>query len=103
MQKVNNVTFYMFLYPILGADSGEKSKNIWCAADKSKAWQDWMLTDVTPKQLKCNTDALARNVEFGKKFRITGTPTLFLMDGTRIPGAISSAQLEKALTEMKAN
>ena len=103
MQKVNNVTFYMFLYPILGADSGEKSKNIWCAADKSKAWQDWMLHDVTPRVGKCNTDALARNVEFGKKHRITGTPTLLLADGTRVPGAIASAQLEKMLADIKAN
>lgn len=103
MQKLNHVTFYMFLYPILGADSGEKSKNIWCAADKGKAWQDWMLNEVTPKAAKCNTDALARNVEFGKKHRITGTPTLLLADGTRIPGAISSAQLEKMLADVKVN
>lgn len=103
MQKVNHVTFYMFLYPILGADSIEKSKNIWCAADKSKAWQDWMLNDGQPRSAKCNTDALARNVEFGKKHRITGTPTLLLADGTRIPGAISSAQLEKMLAEIKTN
>jgi thiol:disulfide interchange protein DsbC len=101
MQKVSNVTFYMFLYPILGADSGEKSKNIWCAADKGKAWQDWMLHDVTPKAGKCSTDALARNVEFGKKHRITGTPTLLLADGTRVPGAIASAQLEKMLADIK--
>ncbi len=103
MQKVNNVTFYMFLYPILGADSTEKSKNIWCAADKGKAWQDWMLNDGQPRSAKCNTDALTRNVEFGKKHRITGTPTLLLADGTRIPGAISSSQLEKMLAEVKSN
>lgn len=103
MQKVNHVTFYMFLYPILGADSTEKSKNIWCAADKGKAWQDWMLNDGQPRSAKCNTDALTRNVEFGKKHRITGTPTLLLADGTRIPGAISSAQLEKMLAEVKSN
>jgi thiol:disulfide interchange protein DsbC len=103
MQKVTNVTFYMFLYPILGADSGEKSKNIWCAADKNKAWQDWMLSDIAPKATSCNTDALARNVEFGKKYRITGTPTLLLSNGTRVPGAIASAQLEKMLAEIKAN
>jgi thiol:disulfide interchange protein DsbC len=103
MQKVNNVTFYMFLYPILGAPSVEKSNNIWCAADKNKAWTDWMLSDISPKQTKCNTDALARNVEFGKKHRITGTPTLLLADGTRVPGAIASAQLEKMLADVKAN
>ena len=33
LQKVDNVTVYMFLYPILSADSNDKSKNIWCAKD----------------------------------------------------------------------
>ena len=103
LQKVNNVTIYMFLYPILGQDSTTKSKNIWCAADKGKAWQDWMLRDGNPRALNCNTDALARNVAFGQKHRITGTPTLLLADGTRIPGAIGTAQLEKMLADVKTN
>ncbi|MEY4295493.1 MAG: putative thiol:disulfide interchange protein DsbC precursor [Pseudomonadota bacterium] len=103
LQKVNNVTVYMFLYPILGQDSSVKSKNIWCASDKAKAWQDWMLKDGTPRTQNCNTDAIVRNVEFGKKHRITGTPTLLLVDGTRIPGAIGSTQLEKMLADVKTN
>ena len=40
LQKVDNITISMFLYPILSADSAEKSKNIWCAKDKTKAWAD---------------------------------------------------------------
>ncbi len=104
MQKINHATVYLFLYPILGADSTEKSKVIWCSADKGKAWQDWMLNEVPLRGTsKCNTDALARNVEFGKKHRINGTPTILLADGTRIPGAISNAQLEKMLAEVKVN
>ncbi len=104
MQKVNHATIYLFLYPILGADSVEKTKAIWCSADKGKAWLDYMLNEVPLRGTnKCNTDAITRNVEFGKKHRITGTPTILLADGTRIPGAISSAQLEKMLAEVKAN
>jgi thiol:disulfide interchange protein DsbC len=104
MQKINHATVYLFLYPILGADSTEKSKTIWCSTDKAKAWQDWMLNEVPLRGTsKCNTDALARNVEFGKKHRITGTPTILLADGTRIPGAISSSQLEKMLADVKSN
>ena len=43
LQKVENVTIHVFLYPVLGQDSVEKSKNIWCAKDRGKTWQDWML------------------------------------------------------------
>jgi thiol:disulfide interchange protein DsbC len=97
LQKVDNVTVYMFLYPILGPDSTEKSRNLWCAKDKGKAWQDWMLRDQAPASASCDASALARNVEFGKKYKISGTPTLLFADGTRVPGAIGSPQIEKLL------
>ena len=40
LQKLENVTIYHLLYPILGEDSRTKSKNIWCSNDKLKAWDD---------------------------------------------------------------
>ena len=97
LQKVNNFTIHMFLFPILSADSTEKSKNIWCAKDKAKAWQDWMVRDVTPPAATCDSAAIARNVELGRKFKITGTPTLVFADGSRVPGAIGADQVEKRL------
>jgi thiol:disulfide interchange protein DsbC len=101
LQKINNVTVHMFLLPILGKDSMEKSKNIWCAKDRAKVWSEWMLRDITPPAASCDTAALTRNVEFGKKHKITGTPTLIFADGSRVPGAIGAAQLEKFLAEAK--
>jgi thiol:disulfide interchange protein DsbC len=101
LQSVNNVTVYMFLYPILGPASTERSKNVWCAKDRNKAWTDWMTKDVDVPAGTCDTTALARNVEFGKKHKITGTPTLIFADGNRVPGAIGAAQVEKFLAEVK--
>ena len=101
MQKVDNATFYMFLYPILGPDSTAKSNNLWCAKDKAKAWQDYMVRDQAVVPATCDTAAVARNVEFGKKYKITGTPTMFFVDGTRVPGAIDAAQVEKMLAAAK--
>lgn len=97
LQKVDNVTVYMFLYPILGADSVEKSTAVWCAKDKAKAWQDFMVRDVPVTPGICDTTALTRNGEFGRKYKITGTPTLFFVDDTRVPGAADAAQIEKLL------
>lgn len=102
MQKVNDVTMYIFLYPILSPDSTEKSKNIWCAKDRGKAWQDLMLRDQPAASASCDASALNRNIELGKKHRITGTPTLIFADGSRVPGAISAQQVEKYLTDAKA-
>jgi thiol:disulfide interchange protein DsbC len=99
LAKIDNVTVYLYLYPILGPDSTEKSRNIWCAKDKARAWQDWMLKNDVPAKAEasCDTTALSRNIEFGRKHRITGTPTLIFTDGSRVPGAIGGADLERML------
>jgi thiol:disulfide interchange protein DsbC len=101
LDKIDNVTVHVLLYPILSADSGEKSRNIWCAKDKGKTFTDWMVNDITPPEAKCDASAVARNFEFGRKIRVTGTPTIFFADGTRVPGAIDAARIEKFLTEAK--
>jgi thiol:disulfide interchange protein DsbC len=101
LQKVDNVTFYMFLYPILGGDSPEKSRSIWCARDKGKAWQDLMVRDQAVPAVVCDATAVIRNLDFGKKHKITGTPTLLFADGSRVPGAITAPQVEKFLSGAK--
>ena len=104
LQKVDNVTIHTFLYPILGADSGEKARNIWCSKEPGKVWQDWMVRDKpspAAANAACDVGALARNVALGRKHKISGTPTLLFVDGSRVPGAISSAQVEKQLADAK--
>ena len=101
LQKVDNVTIRMFLYPVLGRDSADKSRNIWCAKDQGKAWLDHMVRDQPAAAGSCDTAALARNIEFGKKYKITGTPTLVFQDGTRVPGAAPAAQVERLLASVK--
>jgi thiol:disulfide interchange protein DsbC len=99
LAKLQDVTIYTFLYPILGPDSTAKSKDIWCAADSAKVWRAWMVDGVTPPKSmgQCDTAALERNVAFGKKHRVQGTPAAVFEDGTRVPGAVPLEQLEKAL------
>jgi len=101
LQKLDNVTIHHFLYPILGEDSRTKSRNIWCAKDKAKVWNDWMINGTTPATANCDASAVDTVVEFGKKNRITGTPMLLFADGTRVPGAVPMAQVEKMLTDIK--
>lgn len=101
LTKIDNVTVHVLLYPILGPDSAEKSRNIWCAKESGKVFEDWMVNDVTPASANCDTAPIARNVAFGKKARITGTPTLFFADGTRVPGAIPADRIEKLLSQAK--
>ncbi|MEY3992212.1 MAG: putative thiol:disulfide interchange protein DsbC precursor [Pseudomonadota bacterium] len=100
LQNLQDVTIYHLLYPILGEDSKAKSRNIWCAKDRVKTWNDWMLRGVTPPATQCDTAAIDANVEFGKKHRISGTPTLILTDGSRIAGAVPATQVDKMLNDI---
>jgi len=100
-KKIDNVTIYHLLYPVLGEDSKVKSRNIACAKDRAKTWNDWMLQGIAPPAVACDTHNIDAIVEFGKKNRINGTPTLFAADGTRVPGAIEAAQIESMLNAVK--
>jgi thiol:disulfide interchange protein DsbC len=98
LAKVDDVTIYTFLYPILSPDSHEKAKAIWCSSDKSKAWSDLMLNGKVPAAAQCDTP-IDRNLALGRKFRINGTPTLIFASGERVPGAVSAEQLEKLFAQ----
>jgi thiol:disulfide interchange protein DsbC len=97
--ELKDVTIHVVLLPILGPDSLAKSRDIWCAADRPKAWRDWMLQGVLPTKApaRCDTTALERNTAFGRQHRINGTPAVFFEDGTRKPGALPGAEVEKLL------
>ena len=102
LQKLDNVTVYTFLLPILSEDSIRKSKQIWCSADRAKAWNDWMLDGKAPAGREdCDTSAISKNQEFGRKLNITGTPTMFFGDGERVPGAVPLARIEQRLGQVK--
>lgn len=99
--NVKDVTIYTFLYPILGPDSDEKSRAIWCSKDAQKTWRAWMIDGAAPARVmgKCDTSALDRNLAFGRKHRVNGTPAVVFQDGTRVPGALPAAEIEKQLVE----
>ncbi|MBL8326500.1 MAG: DsbC family protein [Rubrivivax sp.] len=101
LAAVKDVTVYTFLLPILGPDSTAKSRAIWCARDGGKAWRAWMLDGVNPDPAKagCDVAAIERNLEFGRKHKVNGTPAVLFEDGTRKPGAIPGEMLERLLAQ----
>lgn len=102
LQKLDNVTIYTFLYPILSEDSLKKSRQIWCSADRSKAWNDWIIDGKNPGgRDNCDTTAVTRNQEYGRRLNITGTPTVIFADGERVPGAIPLKVLEQKLAQQQ--
>lgn len=98
LAKLDNVTVYTFLLPVLGEDSVRKSNAIWCAGDRNAAWTDWMLKSTPAPAAKEGCSApLARIAAIARSKRVTGTPLIVFSDSTRAPGALPMAQLERRL------
>jgi len=101
LQQLDNVTVYTYLLPILGPDSLQKSKQIWCAADPYKTYMDWMISGSTPSGKSDCATPLDKNMAFAKSYGVTGTPTLFFADGSRFPGAVQITDIEKKFSSLK--
>lgn len=103
LQEVDNLTVYTFMYNILSEDSVTKSRNVWCSADRNKAWDDWMLNNKVPPtaSANCATTPHEKVLALGQKMRVSGTPTIIFTDGSRIPGAIDAKALEAKLATIK--
>ena len=98
IEKVTDVTMYIFLFPIeqLHPKAPEVSRAIWCASDRLKAWDEYMLKGTAPKSAKCD-NPVDKIVTFGQSKKINGTPTIFFADGKRVPGAIPLERFEEYL------
>jgi thiol:disulfide interchange protein DsbC len=103
LADMKDITIYSFIYPVLGEDSNKKSRNLWCAADRAKALDDWMLEGKAPPQApeSCSSAAIVKVMELGKKYNVTGTPTIVFADGSRAPGAVDAKTLESKLSSVK--
>jgi thiol:disulfide interchange protein DsbC len=97
--NVKDVTLHVFLFPILSSDSHDKARAVWCSKDRAKAWTDLMLKDVAPKATAACDAPLDRLVQYGQEKGIKGTPTLIFADGSRVPGTLPAADLNKLLDE----
>jgi thiol:disulfide interchange protein DsbC len=96
---LNDVTVYVFLYPILSQNSVEKSKAVWCSPDRAKAWLEIMTGGNAPLLARSCDNPVDKTLELGRKLRVDGTPTTFLPNGQRIAGA-RFAELQRALDEL---
>lgn len=103
LTNLNDVTIYTFLYPIeqLHPDAANKSRSIWCASNRVKAWQDWIVNNKLPSSTgKCDVP-LEKIGELAHRLGVNSTPTLFFENGKRMLGAQPYDEIEKSLQAAK--
>ena len=103
LKQVRDVTIYTFMIPILSDDSELKSKAIWCAGDRAKAWSDWMTSAVIPVAAGGACDAgpiLDKNLKLSRSLGVRGTPFLYFpATKQQVPRYIPAADIQKALAQ----
>ena len=99
MRGLDNVTIYTFLFPIdqLHPDAARKSKILWCAPDRAKAWDVYFATGKLPANKGDCGDPVAKTQALGDSLHINATPTLIFADGTMIAGALPLPDLEREM------
>lgn len=100
LTNITDVTVYTFLYPIeqLHPDAASKSKLIWCANNRAKAWEDWILRDTLPAAAGTCDVPLEKVGQLARKIGVTSTPTLIFADGKRMLGAQPYKEIERMLS-----
>lgn len=103
LSNITDVTIYTFLYPIeqLHPDAANKSRAIWCAPNRVKAWNEWIFNNKLPSSTgKCEVP-LEKVGELARKYGVSSTPTLFFADGRRLLGAQPYKEIENYLQAAK--
>ena len=99
LTKVDNITVYTFLYPIEGLHpkAVQTSRQIWCAPNKNKAWDEYLGSGKIPANDGKCANPVDQNIALANKLGITGTPTIIFSNGQRVPGMVPAAKLEELL------
>jgi thiol:disulfide interchange protein DsbC len=87
LMRQDDITIYTFLYPILRAESPDKSRAIWCSPDRAKAYYDFMLNGREPAAGPSCNAPVDKWLALGQRIGVRATPTSFTINGERILGA----------------
>jgi thiol:disulfide interchange protein DsbC len=100
LQEIDNITVYVFMFPVIRPNLADHSKAVWCSADRSKAWLDLALHGKPPTGGATCDNPVEKNLELGHKLGVNSTPTLYLPNGERVAGAMSAKDLAGMLDQL---
>ena len=89
LQQVDDMTLYIFMFPVIRPERIDDSKSIWCSPDRSKAWLDLALRKKAPAPATCD-NPVESIVALGQTIGVRATPTLFFENGERQQGGMSA-------------
>ena len=100
LQQVDDITVYVFMYPVIRPENADHSRAVWCAADRAKAWLDLALHHKQSSASPACDNPIDKNLQLGRSLGVNGTPTLILANGERISAGLSAKDLSSVLDEV---
>lgn len=97
LQKMDDITLYIFMFPVIRPDLADHSKAVWCSADRGKAWVDLALNGKVPPAKPSCPNPVEKNVELGQRLGVSATPTLIFTNGERVSGLLQVTDLNEEL------
>jgi thiol:disulfide interchange protein DsbC len=101
LQQVDDVTIYVFMFPVIRPELAEQSRQVWCSADRGKAWLDLALRGKRPSGSASCANPVEKNVELGHSLGVNSTPTLVFSNGERVAGSLKLADLSDLLEKSR--
>lgn len=104
LQQMENVTIYVFMYPVIRPENADHSRAVWCSPDRAKAWLELAaaprpkVPDASPT---CD-DPLDKVLKLGRSLGVNSTPTLIMANGERVTGGLSAPDLREILDQATA-
>lgn len=99
LQQIDDITIYVFMYPIIRPQNADHSKAVWCSPDRAKAWLDLALLAKRPAAAATCDNPVDKVLELGRSMRVNSTPTMILANGERIAGGLPAQDLKDLLDQ----
>jgi thiol:disulfide interchange protein DsbC len=99
VKERKDIAFYLIMYPAAHPQAKDAIDYALCAKSNKERLERFEKSfdkKPTPKA-ECDKDVVPGNMEYGRKNMISGTPTIFLEDGSRLGGALEKEDLLKAI------
>lgn len=99
LAQIDNVTVYVFMYPVIRPENADHSRMVWCAPDRAKAWLDLAAAPrpKVPSTAAACGDPVDKVLKLGRGLGVNSTPTLILANGERVSGGLSAEDLKDLL------
>ena len=103
LAQIDNITVYIFMYPVIRPENADHSRMVWCSQDRAKAWLELAAAPKPklPDASKGCGDPVDKVLKLGRSLAVNSTPTLILANGERLAGGLPAPELTELLDQRR--